>query len=82
MTDATNVVTFAPRPKPEPAPAPLLFVEVRLRDESCNLQMNLCDSEGNVFTLEYQLKSSPDPDLLNRLRLAWADWRGGSCAAS
>ena len=80
---SNNVVRFeARRPESPPSePPPLTFVEVRLRDANCDLQMSMCDSEGNTFVLEYALKSSAGFDL-NRLRRAWAEWRGDSCAAS
>jgi hypothetical protein len=80
MSDESNVVAFAPRPV-KVDPPPLQFIEVRLRDENCNLQVNVCDTEGNIFSLEFALKSSEGFDL-NRLRRAWAEWRGAATVAS
>jgi hypothetical protein len=79
MTDATNVVIFAPRPKEVPA---LTFVEIRLVEEDCSLVVTVHDAAGNAFAIDYALGWSPPGFDLDRLREAWSRWRGSTAAAS
>ena len=78
MTDATNVVTFAPRSKEAP---PFSHVELRLRP-NCTLQLNALDERGDVVTFEFALVAPVTAADLLRLVSAWAGWRGSSAAAS
>jgi hypothetical protein len=64
----------------EPA---LQFVELRLHDENCDLEMTVTDDAGNVVAvLAYSLSFKPLDFDLDLLRAAWERWRGGSAAAS
>ena len=83
--EPTNVVTFAPRARVVPAQeAPALrSVELRLL-ENCDLEMTLCDADGNVaavLALGITARQPADFDL-GLLRAAWAEWRGASSVAS
>jgi hypothetical protein len=79
MTDHTNVVPFE-RPRPEP-PA-LTCCEVRLNVRDCSLVLTVYDEVGNRYDMDYPLGWSPPDFDLDRLRCAWAQWRGTSAAAS
>lgn len=78
MTDATNVVTFAPRPQEAP---PFCHVELRLRPNGA-LQLNAIDERGDVVTFEFALVAPVAAADLERLVRAWDGWRGTSAAAS
>jgi hypothetical protein len=74
-----NVVAFAPRPPKVPE---LSHVEVRLEDKDCALVIIVRDENGDAFALDYALTWWPPNFDLNRLRAAWAHWRGHSTVAS
>jgi hypothetical protein len=72
-----NVIAFR---RPEP---PLTFAEIRLHDETCNIQLCAYDEAGNIILLEYRLiAKSPENFDFARLREAWARWRHESSIAS
>lgn len=79
--NARNVVVLKPRRKRAPA---LRFVELRLIDETCDLEMTLHDDAGNIVAvLAYSLSSVARQDFdLNLLRDFWDRHRGGTAAAS
>ena len=59
---------FTPRSKELPT---LEFVELRLNNETCGIEMTVHDEAGSVVVLEYALASSPKEFDLDRLRRAW-----------
>jgi hypothetical protein len=78
---SANVIKFAPRAAP--LELPLEFVELRLSDEGCNLQMTLFDRDHNVVAvLEFALSSKPANFDLELLHAAWEHWRGSTGLAS
>jgi hypothetical protein len=80
MTDVSNVVVLQPRASKVPA---LRYVELRLIDETCDLEMTLHDADGNIVAnIAYDLAFKPKEFDLDLLRAAWAEWRGGTAAAS
>jgi hypothetical protein len=74
-------MTVVPFERPRPEPPSLTHVEVRL-NEDCSILLTLVDDAGNRIFLDYVLQWSPPDFDLDRLRCAWAHWRGTSTAAS
>jgi hypothetical protein len=72
-----NVIAFR---RPEP---PLTFAEIRLHDETSNIQLCIYDEAGNTILLEYRLiAKSPENFDCDRLREAWERWRHEGSVAS
>lgn len=73
----TNVVPLRPQ-----GPPALQYAEIRLDDETDNLQLCVFDASGDRTVLTYALiDKSPETFSLDLLREAWDRWRHESALA-
>lgn len=80
-TNAANIVPFAPRPQRQSEPE-LQFVELRLDEQTCAIEMTVVDERGDTFVLRYPPPRVPEGFALTRLVEGWKTWRGSTAAAS